>query len=160
EPPGQTNRPVHVVFSPNAQQVASGGMDGTILAWDLATGVPISRIHRGGWVRSCAFSADGRTLISCWTGDKLIISETATGRELHALKLEDPGRPDTRQSGLHMYLSDDQKTRVVVSAYQAVTPGARVNWELLITAWDTSTRKQLFRRKHEYFDFGIAVSPV
>ena len=156
---GQTSPPYSVAFSPDGQRLASGGMDGTIFVWDLATGTSLARVHWGGWVRDCAFSADGALLFSCWTGDRLHFSDAATGRELHSVKLDDPDRPDTKQSGLRMDLSDNGKTLVAFSDYKSTKPGVRVSSEILVTGWDTITHKQLFRRKRERFDFGIAVSP-
>src|SRR5262249_10252506 len=63
------------------------------------------------------------------------------------LKLEDPDRPDTYQWGGHIRLSDDGKTLIVFSSYHLKKdPGVPRPEETLITAWDTATRKQLFRR--------------
>jgi RNA polymerase sigma factor (sigma-70 family) len=158
EPVGHGNKPYQVAYSPDGRRVATGGSeDGTIYVWDPATGKSLTRIHRGGWVGACAFSADGRSLFSCWTDDKLCVSDVAGGQELFALKLEDPDRPDTEQSGAYLYLSDDRKTLVALSYYEAKKGGGFIP-ELLVTGWDTTTRKQLFRRRRGRNDFSMAVS--
>jgi WD40 repeat protein len=121
-------------------------MDGTIFVWDLKTSSPVSRIHKGGWVRDCVFSADGSAIFSCWTSNRLHCSDAATGRDLYSLKIQDPDRPDISESGTQMRLSDDGKTLVGVSQ------------DLVVSGWDTHTHKQLFGRRRQKFGYWGALS--
>jgi RNA polymerase sigma factor (sigma-70 family) len=155
-PAGHTNRPGRIDFSPDGRRVATtGSMDGTIFVWAPATGEALARFRRSGWVRACAFSADGRSLYSCLTGETVEFCDAATGRVLHTVKMTDPDRPDTRESGLDMRLSGDKKTLVAFShSYTKGRAGAEEG--LLLTGWDVATRKELFRRRRAQ----VAMWPV
>jgi WD40 repeat protein len=158
-PAGHNNTPYQVSFSPDGRRVASGGgNDGTIYIWDPTTGEALAQVRRGGMVRDCAFSADGRSLFSCWSDDKLVFSDTATGHELYTVQLDDSDRPDTQQSGLSMYRSDDGKALVTFSGYSSKKSGAFV-WEVLVTGWDAASGRLLFRRRRAREDLTTAVSP-
>jgi RNA polymerase sigma factor (sigma-70 family) len=136
QPEGHSNRAGQPAFSPDGKRVATGGS--TIRIWNPATGEPLVRIHRGG--APVAFSADGRTLYSCGTSDKLYFDDAASGRASHVVSLEDPDRPKTRQSGLRLCLSDDRARLIVFSADDT-------HREMLVTGWDVGTRKRLFWRR-------------
>jgi RNA polymerase sigma factor (sigma-70 family) len=147
-PEGHTDAPRRFDFSPDGKRVVSmGGRDGTVIVWNSATGEPLTVIRRGEWVRGAAFSADGKSLFSCWAGDQVVVYDASTGRQLHTLRMDDPARKDLRQSGLTMRLSADRKTLVAFSDGYKGKEGPE-NSELM-TAWDAATRKQTFQRRIE-----------
>jgi RNA polymerase sigma factor (sigma-70 family) len=158
EPVGHSSWPNEPAISPDGRRVATGdNLNGRFFVWNPATGEQLASVHGSQWVRGCAFLSDGKTLYSAWAGHKLIFSDAANGRELHALKLEDPDRPNTQQSGMYLHLSKDGKTLIALSHYDVKKRG-KFFPELLVTGWDTATRKQLFRRRRVRDDFSIAIS--
>ncbi|HEY7313317.1 MAG TPA: sigma-70 family RNA polymerase sigma factor [Gemmataceae bacterium] len=160
EPVGHRRR-TRATFAPDGRRLASsGGLDGTIRFWNAATAEPLAAIHRRGeWVRNIAFSPDGRSLYSTWTDDKLWVSDAATGERLHTIELQDPERPNTVQSAISMYLSDDGKTLIALSYYYPKKNENRLSYqETLITGWDAATRKQLFRRRRPGWDSDVIPS--
>jgi RNA polymerase sigma factor (sigma-70 family) len=160
QPAGHRCWPHGTAFTPDGRRVATGGgLDGTILVWDLQTGESLVRIQRPKWVRDVAFSPDGRSLFSTWTDEELWISEAVTGEKQGVLQLEDPDRPGTYQSAISMYPSADGQTLVALSFYYQKNGQGPRPMETLITGWDTSTRKQLFRRRRPGIDSWVALSP-
>jgi WD40 repeat protein len=152
----------HAVFSADGRRVATGGStDGTIHVWDPRTSKSLATIERPlEWVRTVAFSADGRSLFSSWADDQLWVSDAATGKGQYVLRLADPERPNTRQSGLEMHLSADGRTLVAFSHYQPKNFRAGPWYgETLITGWDPATRMQLFRRRRPGLEPWWAIAP-
>jgi RNA polymerase sigma factor (sigma-70 family) len=158
EPVGHRSRP-RGIFSPAGQRVAtSGGLDGTLRVWNAATGDSLVEVHRPGWARDVAFSLDGRTLFSTGTDENVWLSDAATGERRHVIKLEDPERPDTYQSAIHSFLSDDGKTFVAFSYYYAKNQAGPRYQDTLITGFDAFTHDQLFQRRRPGMDSWLALS--
>jgi RNA polymerase sigma factor (sigma-70 family) len=160
EPTGHTTWPGVIDFSPDGRRVATGGGVGSsVFVWNPTTGEPLHRFSQGGWARSCAFSADGRTLFTCWTGHELKILDAGTMQVLHTMSLADPSRPELEESGLGMQLADDRKTLVAFSDSRSKQEETERERSLLILGWDAATREHLFRRRRSQVHFGFAVSP-
>jgi eukaryotic-like serine/threonine-protein kinase len=76
-----------VAYSRDGRQIATGGSDGVVRAWDAATGRPV-RSFRGhqGPVTSVMFSPDGRRLASSSWDKTARIWDAVSGQSLHVLK--------------------------------------------------------------------------
>jgi WD40 repeat protein len=159
-PDGHRSRPHGTAFAPDGRRVATcGSSDSTIRIWDLATSEPLVRLQQSGLVRDCTFWADGRFLIASWSSGSLAFHEAATGRRSHVIPIDDPERPDTYQSVLSMHVSEDSKKLVAFSFYYPKINGAGpAHEDTLITGWDTSTHKQLFRRRRSGLEVWYALS--
>jgi RNA polymerase sigma factor (sigma-70 family) len=160
EPIGHLGRPHGTAFSPDSLRVATGGgLDGTFRLWDSKTGEPLVCIQQPGLTRNCSFAVDGDSLWAVWSSGGIGLYDASTGQARHVLKLEDPDRPETYQSAISMYHSDDGKRLIALSYYYPKKNGAGPSHrDTLITGWDSSTRKQLFRRRRPGMDSWIALS--
>jgi WD40 repeat protein len=159
EPAGHTSWPGAIDFSPDGRCVATGGGFGdNIFVWDLATAEPLLRSSPVGRVQTCAFSADGRTLFTCSTGEEPKVLDAATGRLLHTLNLTDPALPRQEEFVLSMQLADEGKALVAFSRSTPKEEGTGGERSLQLVGWNVSTREQLFRRRRR-LDFDFAVSP-
>jgi RNA polymerase sigma factor (sigma-70 family) len=159
-PVGHGAAPYGASFSSDGRRVVSCcNVDGTIYVWDAADGEPLLCIHRHGqWARDALFSEDGRSIYSAWTAEDVWISDAANGKRRRVLTMEDPERPDTKQSAWSLRLSDDNKQLIALSYFYMKTNAFPRKAESLITGWDTSSHKQLFRRRFPGEDTRLVLS--
>ena len=76
-----------ISFSPNNPIIATGGRDGIARLWDIQTGQHIGNLPAGkpgSWVRLVLFSADGKTIASRASGERItrlwdVKTQTMTG---------------------------------------------------------------------------------
>jgi WD40 repeat protein len=71
-----------VALSPDGKTLATGGVKGTLVLWDVASGKPRHTLkgHKDVVLQVC-FSADGRTLASAGNQDKTaLVWDVATGQ--------------------------------------------------------------------------------
>ena len=87
-----------LAFSSDGQWLASGGSDGQVKIWDLASGQEIHRLTNGYWgTLALAFSPDGtRLAVSAAQGIRLL--DTRTWSEEDAVALTERGTESLRFS--------------------------------------------------------------
>jgi WD40 repeat protein len=94
---GHPQRVTGLLFSPDGRTLASGGYDGTLCFWKVATGEECCRIQVPAsdgvhaFVRPAAFLPDNRTLATRGVDRQVRLWDTTTGKELPRLAWLPPG---------------------------------------------------------------------
>jgi WD40 repeat protein/predicted Ser/Thr protein kinase len=74
-----------VAFSPDGRFALSGGVNGTVTLWEVATGRELRNfVSRGGQVFSVAFSPDGNFALTGGVNGTVTLWEVASGRQLQS----------------------------------------------------------------------------
>lgn len=97
----QQNRVLHslpqgggLAFSPDGQSIATGGQDGSIVIWDVATGEEINTIHEhSSQVTSLDFNADGSLLASAEETFRRIVWDLESDRSILSLPASNGSGP-------------------------------------------------------------------
>src|SRR5262249_22724376 len=102
-----------LAVSPQRKLAASGALhDASLRMWDALARAAVRELRTADdWVSACAFSADGRVVVSGGYNGTIHLWETATGKQLHKFVFENP--PNVRGPGMmiavQVHLSPDGK---------------------------------------------------
>jgi WD40 repeat protein len=80
---GHSGTVAALAVSPDGKIVASGGADGAVRLWEIASGKELARIEgEGGGIKALAFSPDAKTLLSAASDGTLGLWDVASGKSL------------------------------------------------------------------------------
>jgi WD40 repeat protein len=134
--------PVHAAtFSPDGRTAATGGGDGKVWLWDVASGTKRGPLPHGGALLSLAFSPEGQTLLTAGEDHVARLWDVPTGKRLE---------PDLWHGGAVRAAAFSPNGRTILTASADGT--ARL--------WDATTRKPLGGPlPHDDYVVAVAFSP-
>jgi RNA polymerase sigma factor (sigma-70 family) len=113
-----------VAFAPDGQTLATGGRDGLVKLWDVASGRHLRTLEvQHAQVEALAWSRDGRTVASAGRGGVIRLWDAVTGKD----RCPQPGH---LADLFRVVLSPDGKT--------AITAG----WDSTVRSWDLATGRE------------------
>jgi WD40 repeat protein/serine/threonine protein kinase/ABC-type sugar transport system substrate-binding protein len=140
--------------TPDGTQLLSGGMDGLLILWDVATGREVRRFGEdgagaGNTLFVVAISPDGTTALSGSQQQQLILWDMATGQQIRRIGNNRDGHVDAIW-GI-AYLPDGQSA--IVSSNDADQTRNLIQWDL--------NTGEIIRRfaSHDSAVYGVALSP-
>jgi len=132
-----------IVISPDGKILASGGKDGTIRLWDIATGQSLGEPLRGhkDEVNSISFSPDGKILASGSKDETIRLWDTTTGQSL--------GEPLENGDLVYSVTFSSDGKLLASGGYNS------------IQLWDVASRQSIGTplRGHELWVWSVAFSP-
>lgn len=132
--PAHSSRIV-LALNPEASLLASGGRDGIIKLWEVATQKLVSTLRSNtGWIEDLAFSPDGSLLVSAGGDGVATIWEIATGRHFASSRVVTEASVTEPPPAPVQLATNEDRTLVAVGA-AASDPVIRV--------WDAATGEQL-----------------
>ena len=158
-----THDVANIAMSADGSRALTGSVtDFVAILWDVATGRAIRRFEgHDGWVRTVAFSPDGRTAVSGgFVGDsvsaavnpgELILWNLETGEEVRRFGGESGGHPSGVQA---VAFSPDGRTVLASSGLFA-----DVLMEFSLILWDVGTGEMVRSFEVEHDNFSVAISP-
>jgi M6 family metalloprotease-like protein len=135
-------RPIRVAVSPDGRFALSGGSDGTVRLWELATGKELKQLkEHTGQAYTVAFRPDGRLALSGGDDNQLILWDLSTGKKI---------RNFTGHTGCVCGAAFSPDGKRVASG----------SWDRTIRIWDMATGKELKNLEGHTGDvMAVAFSP-